>query len=134
MNVYERRGVRTIINAAGTVTRLSGGIMRSGVAAAMAEASNSSVDMTELEAHASDVIANLTGAEAGYVTSGASAGLLLATAACLTGLDPARMAKLPDTTGMKNEVIVARGQRNGYDHAVRAAGGKLVEVVNRRVR
>lgn len=128
MNVYERRGVRTVINAAGTVTRLSGGIIRPEVATAVAEASSSCVDMAELEGHASEVIASVTGAEAGYVTSGASSGLLLATAACLTGLDPSRMAKLPDTTDMKNEVIVARGQRNGYDHAVRAAGGKLVEV------
>lgn len=128
MNVFERRGVRTVINAAGTVTRLSGGIMRSEVAAAMAESSSLCVEMTELEAHASEIIANVTGAEAGYITAGASAGLLLATAACLTGLDPSRMAKLPDTTGMKNEVIIAQGQRNGYDHAVRAAGGKLVEV------
>ena len=70
----------------------------------------------------------MTGAEAGYVASGAAACLLLATAACVTGLEPGKMARLPDTTGMKNEVVVVRSQRNFYDHAVRAAGVRLVEV------
>ncbi|SDB52397.1 aminotransferase class V-fold PLP-dependent enzyme [Bauldia litoralis] len=128
MTVYARRGIPTIVNAAGTLTRLSGGIMRPDVAAAMAEASAWCVDMVELQAHASDAIADATGAEAGYVASGAAAGLLIGTAACMTGLDAAAMARLPDTKGLRNEVIVARGQRNGYDHAVRAAGARLVEV------
>jgi L-seryl-tRNA(Ser) seleniumtransferase len=74
------------------------------------------------------VIARETGAEAGYVASGAAACLLLATAACVTGLEPSKMARLPDTTAMKNEVIMVRSQRNFYDHAVRAAGVKIVEV------
>ena len=128
MNIYQRRGVRTLINAKGTATRLSGGIMRPEVTAAMAEAAGHCVDMAELEAHASQVIAKVTGAEAGYVASGAAACLTLATAACVTGLEPGRMARLPDTTGMKNEVVVVRSQRNFYDHAVRAAGVRLVEV------
>jgi D-glucosaminate-6-phosphate ammonia-lyase len=128
MNIYERRGVRTLINAKGPATRLSGGIMRPEVTAAMAGAARHCVDMAELEAHASQVIADITGAEAGYVASGAAACLTLATAACVTGLDPGRMARLPDTTGLKNEVIVVRSQRNFYDHAVRAAGVRLVEV------
>ncbi|MBA4098771.1 MAG: hypothetical protein C0484_18655 [Rhodospirillum sp.] len=128
MNIYERRGVRTLINAKGPATRLSGGIMRPEVTAAMAEAAKHCVDMAELQAHASQVIAGVTGAEAGYVASGAAACLTLATAACVTGLEPGRMARLPDTTGMKNEVVVVRSQRNFYDHAVRAAGIRLVEV------
>jgi L-seryl-tRNA(Ser) seleniumtransferase len=128
MNIYERRGIRTLINAKGPATRLSGGVMRPEVTAAMAEAARHCVDMAELEAHASQVIAGATGAEAGYVASGAAACLLLATAACVTGLEPGRMARLPDATGMKNEVVVVRSQRNFYDHAVRAAGVRLVEV------
>ena len=128
MNIYQRRGVPTLINAKGPATRLSGGIMRPEVTAAMAEAAAYCVDMAELEAHASQVIAGVTGAEAGYVASGAAACLTLATAACVTGLEPGRMARLPDTTGMKNEVIVVRSQRNFYDHAVRAAGVRLIEV------
>ena len=127
-NIYERIGVRPIINASGPSTRLSGGIMDPDVADAMREASQYCVDIAELQARASEMIANITGAEAGYVTSGAAAGLLLGTAACVTGPDPGKMNRLPDTEGMKNEVIMSRSQRNFYDHAIRSVGVKLVEV------
>lgn len=128
MSVYGDLGVRTVINAKGPATRLSGGIMRPEVAAAMAEASQACVDIAELQAAASRVIAGATGAEAGYVASGASACLLIGAAACITGLDPGRMARLPDTTGLKNECVMVRSQRNFYDHAVRAAGLRIIEV------
>ena len=128
MSIYKQFGVRTIINAKGTATRVSGGIMRPEVAKAMMDASQACVDMAELQAAASREIAKATGAEAGYVASGASACLLLASAACIAGLDPGRMAKLPDTRGMKNEVIMVRSQRNFYDHAIRAAGARIIEV------
>jgi D-glucosaminate-6-phosphate ammonia-lyase len=107
---------------------LSGAIMAPEVAAAMAAASQWCVDIAELQATACGIIAKHTGAEAGYVTSGAAAGLLLSTAACVTGLDPSKMNRLPDTTGMKNRVIMARSHRNFYDHAVRSAGIELVEI------
>ena len=74
-NVYEALGVPTVINAVGPSTRLSGGIMRPEVAEAMAAASQHCVDIAQLQARASQVIAKYTGAEAGYVTSGAAAGL-----------------------------------------------------------
>lgn len=127
-NVFERLGVRTIVNASGPSTRLSGGILRPEVAAAMAEASQWCVDVAELQARASELLAEATGAEAGYVTAGAAAGLMLAAAACIARLDPARMNRLPDTAGMPNEIIIARSHRNMYDHAVLQAGGKLVEI------
>ena len=127
-NVYERLGVPTIINAKGTATRVSGAPMPPEIATAMQEATQHCVDMAELQGRASEIIAEATGAEAGMVTAGASAGLLLGTAACLAGLDPARMNRLPDTTGMRDEAVVVRSQRNFYDHAVRAAGARLVEV------
>jgi D-glucosaminate-6-phosphate ammonia-lyase len=127
-SVYARLGVRRIINGKGPATRLSGGTVRPEVLAAMAEAAGACVDMAELQAAASRRIALATGAEAGLVTSGAAAGLLLATAAAVTGLEPGRMARLPDTSNMPNEVVVARAQRNFYDHAVRSAGVRLVEV------
>ena len=128
MTIYEQLGVRTVINAKGPSTRVSGGRLAPEVTAAMAEAATYCVDMAELQAAASKVIGDITGAEAGIVTSGAAAGLLLGTAACVAGLDPGRMARLPDTAGMKNEVIMVRSQRNFYDHAVRAAGVKIIEV------
>ena len=127
-SVYEQLGIRTIVNAAGPVTRLSGSIMPDEVAEAMAGASRHCVDIAELQAWAGGVIAEVTGAEAGYVTSGAAAGLVLGTAACVTGLDPGKMNRLPDTAGMKNEVIMPRSHRNFYDHAIRAVGVRLVEV------
>jgi len=128
LSIYEQLGVQTMLNAKGPSTRVSGGLMAPEVTAAMAEAATHCVDMAELQAAASRVIAGATGAEAGIVTSGAAAGLLLGTAACVAGLDPGRMSRLPDTAGMKQEVIMVRSQRNFYDHAVRAAGVRIVEV------
>jgi L-seryl-tRNA(Ser) seleniumtransferase len=98
------------------------------VLAAMTQAAEANVDMAELQAAASRVISEVTGAEAGIVTSGAAAGLTLAACACLTGLDPAKMDRLPDTEGLPNEVIIPRMHRTSYDHALRAAGARLVEV------
>src|SRR5215468_9497044 len=128
MSIYEELGVRTIINAKGPSTRLSGGVLDDEVARAMVEASRHCVDIAELQSAASRVIAEITGAEAGYVTSGAASGLLLGAAACVTGLDPGKMNRLPDTTGMKDEIVMVRSQRNFYDHAVRTTGAKLIEV------
>ena len=128
MNIYERLRVPTIINAKGPATRLSGGLMSNEVAEAMKEATQYCVEMTELQTRASEIISEITGAEAGCVTSGAAAGLFLGTAACVTGLDPNKMNQLPNTSKMLNEVVIIRSQRNLYDHAVRAVGVKLVEV------
>ncbi len=121
-------GVVRRINAAGTLTRLGGSLMAPEVLAAMQEAAACSVDISELQTAASGRLAALTGAQAGLVTSGASAALTLATAACLAGWDIARMAALPDTRGMPNEVLMARAQRNSYDHAIRLAGARIVDL------
>lgn len=128
MSIYDQLGVAAIVNAKGTSTRVSGGFIAPEVAAAMKEAGEYCVDMAQLQAAASSILAEITGAEAGIVTSGAAAGLLLGTAACVAGLDPGKMARLPDTRGMKNEVVMVRSQRNFYDHAVRTAGVRVVEV------
>ncbi len=128
MGVYERLGVRTIVNARGSQTLIGGSLMPQEVLDAMAEASRSFVDITELNRKVGEIIARVTGAEAGYVTAGAADGILLATAALMTGTDPAKIRRLPDTAGMKNEVIVHRSQRHGYDHSVTAAGARLVEI------
>ena len=128
MGIYEELGVIPIINLWGTATMLGGSIMAPEVVDAMVQASKQCVKMDELQAAASQIIAELTGAEAGYVTCGAASGLSLGTAACIAGLDVRRMEQLPDTTGMPNEVIMAKDQRCGYDHAIRAAGAKIIEV------
>lgn len=127
MSILAALGIAPVINAAGTVTRLSGGIMAPEVAAAMAEASAGCFDMLELQALASREIVAATGAEAGIVTSGASAALLLGAAACLAGLDPAAMNRLPQA-GERCEIILCRGQRNMYDRVLEVAGARIVEV------
>jgi D-glucosaminate-6-phosphate ammonia-lyase len=127
-NIYQSLGVRSIINAYAPMTRLGGGVMAKEVADAMREATQFCVDIAELQIGASKLIAQITGAEAGCVTSGAAAALLMGTAACVAGMDPAKMSRLPDTRGMKNEVIAMRSQRNSYDHAVRATGVTMIEV------
>ena len=127
-NIYAKLGVRTVINATGTFTRLSGTLMPPEVVQAMTEAAQSFVCIEELQYQAGKIIAEITGAEAAYVTSGAQAGLVLAIAACIAGLDPVKMDKLPHTDGMANEVIIAKAHRNHYDHGVEAAGGRIVEV------
>ena len=128
MDIYERLGVTKRVNGAGLLTRLGGSLMAPEVLDAMREAAGSFVDMAELQTRASAIIATHTGAEAGIVTSGAAAAMTLATAACLTRLDVARMERLPDTDGMPNELIMFRAHRTGYDHAIRAAGARIVEV------
>ncbi len=128
MGIYADLGVRPVINASGTLTRLGGSRMAPEVLAAMAEAAAAFVHIDELQEQAGAVIAEITGAEAAYVVTGAAAGLTLGTAACVAGLDVAAMDRLPDLTGLKNEVIVQRGHRNAYDHAIRAVGVRLVEV------
>ena len=129
-DIYRELGVRTVLNASGTLTRLGGSRMAPEVLAAMAEASRSYVRIEDLQEAAGRAIAAATGAESGYVTSGAAAGLLLGTAACVAGLDLQKMERLPDTSapGTRNEVVVHRAHRNSYDHAVRTAGAKLVEI------
>ena len=127
-DIYERLGVRRLINARGTHTRLGGTLMRAEVVAAMQEAAGAYVVLDELQDRASEVIARATGAEAGMVVGGAEAGLLIGTAAILAGTDPAKIASLPVTDGMKDEAIMHRVHRNGYDHGVRAAGARIVDV------
>lgn len=128
MGIYETLGVPRILNACGTNTRLSGGLMAPEVVAAMAEAARATVEMPALQAAASRAIAAATGAEAGIVTAGASAALLLGAAACMARLDLGAMNRLPGTRGLPDEFVVIRSQRNMYDRAIRAAGGRIVEV------
>ena len=121
-------GVRTLINARGTYTIISGSRALDCVAAAMVEASNHYVHMDELMTRVGERLAELTGAEWGYVSSGAAAALAEVTAACIAGADPERMARLPDVCGMRHEVVMQAGHRNGYDRAIRMTGARIVEV------
>ncbi len=95
---------------------------------AFRQAAGESVPLEQLQAVACRQIAAATGTEAGLVTSGAAAALTLGTAAILARLDLGRMERLPRCEGFPDEFVIAREQRNGYDHAVRAAGAQLIEV------
>jgi D-glucosaminate-6-phosphate ammonia-lyase len=98
------------------------------VAAAMAEAAQACVRIEDVQEAAGRYLAEVTGAEAGYVTTGAAAGLALGAAACIAGLDPAAMDRLPDTTGLRDEIVVQRAHLTAYTHALRLSGARLVEV------
>src|ERR1700676_4544773 len=126
-NVYTRLGVKTIINCRGTWTYLSGSLEFPEVQAAQREASGYFVNMFELQHAASRRLAELTGAEAGMVTSGAAGAMASAAAACMAGSDPKYIWQLPDTTGLKHEVIMVGG-RSAFDNAIRLTGAKLVLV------
>jgi uncharacterized pyridoxal phosphate-dependent enzyme len=124
-NIYTKIGVRPFINARGTWTYLSGSLELPEVRAAKQEASRHFVDIFELQHAASRRLAELSGAEAGMVTSGAAGAMASATAACMAGADPAKVWQLPDTTGLKNEVVMFGG-RSAFDSAIRLTGAKLV--------
>jgi D-glucosaminate-6-phosphate ammonia-lyase len=125
---FREIGVKPFINGAGTYTTLTASLMRPEVMEAINFASKSFVRLNELQDAASLRIASLTGAESAMVTSGAAGALVVGTAACLTGTNADFIQRLPDTTGMRNEVLIQKVHRYGYDHAVRACGIKMVEV------
>lgn len=126
--VYDRWGVPEVINATGTKTRIGGSRIRPEAVEAMAEAAESFVRLSDLQAAASDRIAEVTGAEAGYVTNGAAGGMVLAAAACIAGDDLGTMSRLPETGDVADEIVMPRTHRTGYDHAFRTAGASIVEV------
>jgi len=127
-SIYEELNVSTVVNAAGTKTRIGGSLIRTEAVEAMADAAGAFARISDLQAQASERIAAVTGAEAGYVTSGAAAGLELAAAACLAEDNVEVMARLPDTDGVADEIVMPRTHRTGYDHALRAAGATIVDV------
>lgn len=123
--VYELLGVEPVINAGGTHTTHGGSRMHAEVVEAMAMASQSYVPVVELNRKVGEYIATVTGAEAGMVTSGAASGISLATAACMTGTDIAKVRRLPDTTGMKNGILMQLAHYGTYGNTHRSAGASV---------
>ena len=107
-DVYQELGVRPLINAAGTYTYLSASLMPKAVVEAMESASRHYVNLGELHAAVGKRISALLGCEAALVTSGAASALLLGTAGCVAGKDKEKIQRLPDTAGMKNEVVIPK--------------------------
>jgi len=128
-NVYQSIGVRPLINARGTFTIISGSTMLPEVREAMDAAARQYVHLDELTEAVGARLAELTRSEWGLVTNGCSAGLTLATAACVAGGNPDLHVRLPDLSGFaKDEVIIPANSRNVYDAALRAVGVRVVEV------
>lgn len=126
-NVYSRLGVRTVINCRGTWTYLSGSLEFPEVRQAQVEAAQHFVNILELQRAAGRRLAELTGAESGIITSGAAGAMAAATAGCMAGADDRFIWQLPDTTGLKHEVVMVGG-RSAFDSAIRLTGAKLVLV------
>ena len=122
---YARLGVRPLINARGNFTFLSGSLELPEVRRAVEAGSRQFVDLFELQRAAGKWLAELSGAESGMVTAGSAAAMAAATAGSIAGTDPEKIWQLPDTTGLKDQVVVL-GDRNAFDSALRLAGAKLV--------
>lgn len=118
---HTRHGYSAIINVSGTMTGLGASVTSPAVREATAQAMARFVKMHELQAHASEVIARLTGADAGCMTASASAGISMAIAGCMSGLNPARAEALPRAPGPKTEVVVQAGHLCGYGAPVETA-------------
>jgi D-glucosaminate-6-phosphate ammonia-lyase len=131
-DIRRRIGVRSIINVSGTMTALGASIVVPEVVEAIAAILPQFVEIDELQKKVSATIARLCGTEAGFVTASCSAGISVAVAGAMTGFDLAAVERLPDTTGLKNEVVIQLGQVASYgapvDQAIRLAGAKAVTV------
>jgi L-seryl-tRNA(Ser) seleniumtransferase len=128
---FKELGIKPFINAAGTYTTLTASLMQPEVVQAIEYASRQFVHLIDLHDVVGQRIASLIGCEAAMVTAGAASALTLGTAACLTGTNADFIRRLPDTSGMKTEVIIQKAHRYGYDHAVRNCGVRFVEVETR---
>src|SRR5262245_53502659 len=107
-DVIQELGVRSFINAGGTFTALTGSIMLPEVRAAIQVAGTKLVQLEALHDAVGRRLAELLRCEAALVSAGCASAMMLGTAACIAGSDTARIRRIPDTTGMKNEVIVQR--------------------------
>src|SRR5438270_11059729 len=125
---YKKQHDRPINNAAVTYTTLTTSLMQPEVMQAIDYASTKFVHLIDLHDAVGKRIASLIGCEAAMVTAGAASALTLGTAACMTGANQEFIRRLPDTTGMKTEVIIQKSHRYGYDHAIRNCGIRFVEV------
>jgi D-glucosaminate-6-phosphate ammonia-lyase len=135
MSSYKDLGVRRVVNGQFPITRLGGSVIPKAVLDAMEEATNNWCGIWELEDRVGKSIAKYCAAEGAHVTSGSFAALVLSAAACIAGKDPEKMRRLPDTTGMKNEIIIQRNLRGAhggepgmYDRSMEVPGGKFVQV------
>ena len=126
-DIYKELGATPVINAIGSVTMLGGSTPFPEVREAMTRADGAYIPLMELEERAGAAIAEMVGVPAAYITSGAGSALTLATAAAMAGDDDDRIQQLPNTDGMKNEILIQTRHRYWYDRCLELAGARLVE-------
>ena len=129
--VYERLGIQPVINGIGTVTVLGGSLMPPAVTDAMVAAAQNFVPLPELQERAGDHIARLLGVPAAMISCGAASAITSGTAAAIAGDEDEKLRMLPNTTGMKNEVIQQRAHHTGYQAQMELTGAKIVWVDTR---
>lgn len=127
-DLFRELGLRTFINAVGTVTFMTGSLMHDEVVDAIVSTSKEFAILDEVQDKAGEKIAALCHAEAATVTAGCWSAMILGMAGVLTGMDQNKVARLPNLEGMKSEVILQKKHRHGYVHALEACGIKLIEV------
>lgn len=125
---FKELGLRTFINAAGTYTSMTGSLMHTEVTEAISYGATEYVNLDELHDKVGERIAQLLECEYATVSSGAFGAMTIGLAGIMCGMDEKKVAQLPDTTGLKDEVIVQKGHSIGYTHALINTGAKIVEV------
>ncbi len=128
--IYDELGVPRVIHAGGPTTAHGGSLMLPGTFEAMAEAGRAFVPLDTLNRRIGAYIAEVTGAEAGMVVAGAAAGMVISMASCMTGTDVAAVRRIPDTTGLKDELVIQKLHRGPYSHMYGFTGARFVEVGN----
>ncbi len=128
ISTFESLGVRPLINCRGTYTTISASLLLPEVRRAMTEASTKYVQLTELQEKVGGRLGEVMQCEFGLVTNGCAAAICQITCACMAGDDPERILQIPDTTGMKNEVVLQKSHQHGYNNAVRMTGARMMEV------
>jgi L-seryl-tRNA(Ser) seleniumtransferase len=131
-NFFKELGIRTFINAAGTYTSMTGSLMAEEVTSAIVFGASEYVDLDDLQDKVGERIAQLLECEYATVSSGAFGAMSIGLAGVISGMDSAIAAQLPDTTGLKHEVIIQEGHNIGYTHALLNVGAKLVVVKTKK--
>lgn len=127
-NLLTELGLRTFINAVGTVTYMTGSLMPMEVIGAIVSSSQEFVLLDDVQDKVGEKIAAMCHAEAATVTAGCWSAMIVGTAGVLTGMDLKKVAQLPNVQGMKSEVIVQKEHNHAYIHALLNTGIRLVEV------
>lgn len=125
---FKELGLRTFINAAGTYTSMTGSLMSNEVTSAISYGATEYVNLDELHDKVGERIAELLNCEYATVSSGAFGAMTIGLAGVMCGMDEKKVAQLPDTTGLNDEVIVQKAHDIGYTHALINTGAKIVQV------